>query len=151
MSETYESILDRQWGDVPKPVVLPDGSWLLKGENVVHMPPKESGDQRVLFFYTPKEPMDDVDADAIEALGEDYDYGSNQVVYTIWLRHNNWEPVRQHLALHGVDIGDNTTQKESFKAFKGTEIVAYLTTKTFTDSNGVIRVENDPTNFAVVE
>lgn len=151
-NESYDALLNRSWGEIPEPKTLPVGSWLLKGRNVAYLPAKGEGNPRVLFFYTPKEPMDDVRPEELAELGDDYDYANNQIVKTIWVESNrDWATVKAHLALHGVDVSNGRSQKDTFKDFKGTEVIAYLETKAFTTAGGETKIDNDPVKFAKVE
>lgn len=148
----YGDILDKVWGDIPEPSTLPNGSWLLKGRNASYVAPKDDTQNgKVLFFYTPQEPTDDVDAEELAALGEDYDITENQITYTIWIEFGkDWDKVRQHLAKHGVE--DSTVSiRDSLKAFKGTQVVAQVGTRTYTDRNGETQVENTASSFTAVE
>ena len=152
--EGYEEILNRSWDDIPEELLLPVGSWLLTGRNASFLPAREEGkNPRVLFFYTPKEPMDDVDQDALAEIGypDNYDISENQIVKTIWIEGNrDWRQVKAHLEMHGVDTSAGSIM-ESLKAFRGTEVVAYLDQRQFTRANGEEQFENSPTNFSPIE
>lgn len=150
-TEKYTDLLSKAWGDIPEPKLLPTGSWLLKGRNVSVFPPREEGQAtRVAFFYSAVEPMDDVSEVELQGLGEDYSYSENDIVKQFFINRNkDWDKVRQHLALHGVEAQGSI--KDTFDAFKNSEVVAYLGTKTFTDGSGQTRTDNDPTQFAKVE
>lgn len=147
----YAAILERSWDDIPPPKLLPVGSWLLKGKNVAMFPPKEDGAAiRIAFFYEAREPMDDVSEAELQALGEDYSYAENDVVKQFFINRNkDWDSVRKHLELHGIET-KGQSQKETFDAFKGSEVVAYLSTKTFVNGAGQQITDNDPSNFAAV-
>lgn len=152
MTEKYSDILNRNWDSIPVPQLLPVGTWLLRGRNVALFPPKEEGQSmRVAFFYEAKEPMDDVQQSELDALGEEYSYAENDIVKQFFINRNkDWDAVRRHLALHGIDTAGKE-QSETFKEFKNAEVLAYLGTKTFTDQGGTTKTENDPTTFAKVE
>lgn len=147
-NEKYTDILNRSWDDIPEAKLLPVGTWLLRGNNVGVFPPKEEGQAtRVAFFYQAKEPMDDVREDELAALGEDYSYSENDVVKQFFINRNkDWDSVRKHLELHGID-SKGKTQIETFKEFKGTEVLSFVDTKTFTSNTGETRTENNPTSF----
>lgn len=150
--DNYSEILDRSWDDIPEPSLLPEGSWLLRGKNATYIPKKDTLNARVLFFYVPKEPMSDVDQEALDALGDDFDYaeGSDDIVKTFWIEKNaQWKDVKDHLALHGVEV-KGRSQQETLKAFKGTEVVSFLVQKTVNTKNGPKTVM-DPSTFAKVE
>jgi hypothetical protein len=151
MAEKYSDILNRSWDDIPEPKLLPVGSWLLRGKNVAYFPAAEEGKSaRVAFFYEAKEPMDDVDAGELRELGDDYAYSENDIVKQFFINRNkDWDAVRKHLALHGID-SEGKSQAETFKAFGGTEVVSYLSTKTYVRQDGTTVTDNDPTTFAAV-
>lgn len=150
--EKYTDILNRSWDDIPVPKLLPVGSWLLRGNNVAMFPPKEDGQAiRIAFFYQAKEPMDDVSTEELTALGEDYSYSENDLVKQFFInRSKDWDAVRKHLDLHGVST-EGKSQADTFKEFKGTEVIAYVGTKTFQNAAGETRTDNDPTAFTRVE
>lgn len=152
MNENYADILNRSWDSIPTPKLLPTGSYLLKGKNVAMFPPKEAGQAiRVAFFYEPREAMDDVSEAELSALGEDYALSENDIVKQFFINRNkDWDAVRRHLALHGIDT-EGKTQKETFDAFKNTEVIAYVGTKTFVNGSGQQVTDNEPTSFAAVK
>lgn len=152
MSDTYESILDKQWDDVQQSAVLPVGSWLLQGKNAVHQPAKSAdGNERILFVYSVKEPMDDVDEDALADLGADYDYNENRVYASFWIETGrDLDAVRNHLIKHGVDVKGKTI-KESLEGFKGTQVVSYLDERSYTNAGGEVVTDNNPTSFAALD
>lgn len=150
--DNYSEILERSWDDIPEPKLLPEGSWLLRGRNAAYLPKKDALNARALFFYTAKEPMSDVDQGELDALGEGFDYeaSADDIVKTFWIeKDTDWKAVKEHLALHGIEV-KGKSQQETLKAFKGTEIVSFLTQKTINTKNGAKTV-NDPTTFAKVE
>lgn len=147
----YTEILSRSWDDIPEPKTLPVGSWRLRGRNAAFLPAKGEASPRVLFFYEAQEPMDDVDTVALDTLGADYDLAENDIVATFWVqRSKDWDAVRKHLALHGIETSGKS-QKETFDAFKGSEVIAYLNEKSYTNDQGVTSVSNVPSNFAKAE
>lgn len=152
MAEKYEDLLNRSWDDIPEPKLLPAGSWLLRGKNVAMFPPSEEGKPaRLAFFYNAKEPMDDVSQAELDALGEDYSFAENDIVKQFFINRNkDWDAVRKHLALHGIDTAGKS-QADTFKAFGGTEVIAYLGTRTYTNGQGQTVIDNDASSFAAVQ
>lgn len=153
MSENYEDLLDRSFNEIPKPKTLPGGSWRLKGRNASILEPKEAGKSRqVMFVYTATEPMEDVDDDALSALGEGYDYGLKPIFVRFWLQEGaDYDNLRKHLAKHGIDVETDTPVKEILKEqFRGTEILATLDTRSFVNSVGDEQEENTASNFTPV-
>lgn len=162
VDKTYESILAGSWDELPEEKLLPEGSYRLRGRNVVRMPPKEEGQsERVLFFYNVVEAMDDVDADELASLGDDYDITENEVVAQFFVgKKKDADRIRKHLDMHGIEIptkeqvakgADPKTIDESFEEFKGSETIAWLKQDTYTDNAGNLRQDNKPSNFARVE
>lgn len=149
---SYEDILNQSWGDVPEPKTLPNGSWRLKGKSAQFRAPKGQVPATAMFIYQAVEPMDDVDEDALRALGENYDYATKPIFFTIWLETGaDFDAVRKHLAKHGVDVSTNAGIKESLKAFRGKEIVALLDKRTFVNAAGEEKDENTASQFTPVE
>lgn len=148
----FEDILNQSWDEIPTAKTLPDGSYRLRGRNASYQPAK-SAEQNpsVLFVYTVKEPMDDVDADELKKLGGDYDFATNRIFFRMWVEDaTDWDNVRKHLAKHGIETAGRAVN-ESLKAFKGTEVNAYLKQRTFTNNAGEQQIDNNPTQFAAVE
>lgn len=144
----YADIANMTWDNIPEPKLLPDGSWLLRGRNAAYIAKKENLNARVLFFYQAKEPMSDVDQDALAALG-DYDVTENDIVKTFWIeKQSQWNDVKAHLELHGVDVKGQSIP-DSLKAFKGSEVISYLIQKSINTANGP-KVVNEPTTFEAV-
>lgn len=152
MSDNYIDTLNKSWGDIPEPKTLPVGTWLLRGRNVAVFPPAEEGKSaRVAFFYEAVEPMDNVNGDELAALGDDYSFAENDIVKQFFInRSKDWWAVRKHLELHGIAVEEGMTIPETFKLFKGTEVYAYLSTKTFTNGAGETKIDNDPVNFSAL-
>lgn len=153
MSDNYEDILNRSVDELPEPKNLPAGSWVLKAQGAARfVPAKDEGQKsQVMFFYEPIEPMDDVDDDDLAALGDDYDYANNTLVYKIWIeRDTDWSRVVNHIKLHGVDT-DGLTVKEAMAAVKSARIIGGVKLRTYTDKqSGELKVVNDVTTFAEV-
>lgn len=155
MADKYGDLLKRSWDDLPQPApYLPEGTWLLKGRNVAYFPADEENDksERVVLFFEPLEPMDDVKQEELDALGPNYDYANNDVTKQFYInRAKDWVEVRKILNLMGIET-EGQTQEDSFKAFKGAKVLAYLSIKTFQNKRTGERViTNDPVNFAEAE
>ena len=153
MADNYESILERQWGDLLEITVRPVGSWLLRGLNVVRKAPTGEGSESLLFVYEVKEPMDDVDEDELKGLGDDYDYDNNRIYARFWVDNvRDVNAVKNHLVKHGIELNESVSVIDSAKEnFKGTEVVAYLDTRSYENSMGETVLDNNPTSFAPIE
>lgn len=153
MSEDYKDILKKSWDEIPEAVALPVGSYLLKARNASFQPAKDADKSpMVMFVYAPKEAMDDVNSDALAALGENYDISDNRIFKTFFIETNaDWDAVRKHIVKHGVDLSGKSLE-EGLAAVKGSEVIAYLDQKTYTDkATGELKTNNDPKEFVPVE
>lgn len=152
MSEDYKDILSQSWDNIQEAHVLPVGSYLIKGRNASFQPSKEEGKSpAVMFVYAAKEPMDDVKTEELEALGTDYDITENRIFKRFYIETGaDWDAVRKHLEKHGVSTKGRSIE-DSLKAFKGTEVIAYLEQRNFTTKAGEAATSNEPTTFAPVE
>lgn len=148
----YADILKQSWDELPELVPLPQGSWLLRARGASYQPAKDADKSpTVTFIYSAKEPMDDVSQEELEALGSNYDVSSNRIFARFFVSDGaDWDAVRKHLAKHGVEVKGKTIE-ESLKAIKGTEVIAYLGQRTYTNNAGQDVVENNPSNFTAVE
>ncbi len=152
MSGDYEEILNKSWDEIPVAQLLPVGSYRLKsgGANYIEAKDADKNDC-VLFPYTPVEPLQDVDADALAELG-DYDISQNKVFHRIWIEgYADWDKVRKHILKHGIELIPGETPKETFARMKGSAIIAWLDQREFEDKSGETVQTNDPTQFAAVE
>lgn len=155
----YASLLQRSWKDVPEPVDTPDGTWLLKTKAAKFQPAetvqKKNGEDvdlsdRIMFVYVPSEAMDDVDAKALEEAG-DFDFSENPIFHTFWLRkRSDWDDLREHLALHDVEVTDESTLQDNLKDVKGTEVLGYLKQKPYVQ-DGVTKSQTTIVSFAKPE
>lgn len=142
----YDDLLNQTWEDLPEPAPLPGGGYLIKGTNAAFVKAKEEGQShKVLLTYKIKEPVT-VDADQLADLGEDYDFSVNEATFTIWIESPaDWQKVRDHLAIHGVELtGKLFTDngKLAFaKDFRGAEVIAEVGVRYY-QKNG----ENVPQN-----
>ena len=97
------------------------------------------------------EPQDDVDADELAELGEDYDLKANQIFYKVFLSGPaDYKKARQHTEKHGIDC-TGKTMRETNKLLKGADILAFLEQDTFTNRAGEIDHGMKATSFSPVE
>ncbi len=151
---TYDDILDKSFDDLQDDKLLPLGNWMLRLRNAAFLPPRQEGQSaRVLFFYTPVEPTGDVDVDELEALGEDYDYSENQIVFQVWIEGNrSWRDVLTHLKKHaGVDFTVGSIREVLKKGIKGSEVIAELDERTYENSFGDLVSENNAKAFRPID
>lgn len=128
----YDDVLNETWDELPVEKILPDGGYRLKGANVAWVKPAKEGQKaKVLFSYEAKEPLT-VDADVLEEkLGSDYDLSMNNLTFTVFIESaKDWQAVKKHLAVHGVEVEgplfDDNKKLAFAKAFRGTEVVAQV-------------------------
>lgn len=148
----YADILSQSWDEIPEAKTLPQGSYLLRARSASYQPAKDvDKSPAVLFVYSAKEAMEDVDADEIAKLGDNYDIGANKIFSRFFVADkSDWDNVRKHIAKHGVDL-KGLTIEESLKAVKGREVIAFLGQRSFTTNAGEAKEENVPSNFTPVE
>lgn len=146
----YAEIADLSWDNIQEPKPLPVGTYLLRARNAVFQPSKEADKSPVVMFvYVPKEAMEDVKSDELEALGADYDIGENKIFARFYIEDgSSWDQVRKHLAKHGIEATGKI--EDTLKKVKGTEVLAYLEQKTFTRKDQTVGVANNATEFAPV-
>ncbi len=152
-NESYDDILDRSFNELQDDKLLPFGRWVLRLRNAHFMLPRgEARSAQVLFFYTPVEATEDVDADELEALGEDYDVTENQIVMTVWIEGNrSWKDLMRHLEKHaGVDWEAGSIREVIKKGVKGSEVTAEIGSRTYENNFGELVEENVASNFRPV-
>ena len=146
----YADIVQQSWDEIPEVKVLPAGSWLLRGRNATYQPAKGEGSPSVLFVYGVKEPMDDVDNAELAKLGTDYDVEANKIFTRFFIGDNSdWDKVRKHLEKHGVTTKGQSIS-DSLKGFQGSQVIAYVDQRSFTNNAGQPQVENTASNFTPV-
>lgn len=147
----YADIANLSWDNIQEPKTLPVGSYLLKLKNAMFQPSKEEGKSPVvLFVHSPKEAMDDVKTDELEALGEEYDISENKIFTRFFIEDgSSWAQVRNLLAKHGLEVSGDVN--ESLKKAKGAEVIGYLDQDRFTRKDGTVGTGNKVTEFAPVE
>lgn len=153
--DTWDDLRKRGFDELPRDVLLPVGSYLLRGRGAKYNPARGDANPTISFAYGVREPMDDVDDKELQkALGPNGDVSSKRVFYRIWLETGaDWDAVRNHLAKHGVKAYPTAEGglEKSLEAFKGTEAVAYLDHRNYTNKAGELVTENNPTQFHKAE
>ena len=152
MSDSYEELLGRTRAETPDVEMLPVGSYRLKHRGAARFVAAKESDKNdcVMFVYNAMEPLEDVDTEALGALG-DYDITQNKLFFRIWIEsESDWAAFWAHLDKHGIVLGPEATRKEGMEAVKGSEIIAWLEQRTFQNKAGDMVDSNDPTNFAAV-
>jgi len=152
----YESILKGSWDNIPDLKLLPPGTWRLKCRAAKFSPnknPKVS--PQIVFAYEPVEPMDDVDDEALAALGKNYNYSENRIFETLWAggSANDWAKITAHLALHGIDARkDYGSPEEAIDACKNTEVLGHVVQEQVTNkTTGKVTTQNSISFFVSAE
>jgi hypothetical protein len=147
-----DALMDTDWDNMPEVMeTIPTGTWKLRVRNAAYK--EASGDQnaKFLFFYIPAEPMNDVDPEALEAAGADYDFTNNQIVYTKYVENlRDLKAVMQIVQKHGVDLS-GLNPKQAIKKLRGKEVVASVGTRSYKNRFEQQVTENTVTNFATVD
>ena len=152
MAENYEDIANLGWDSIPEPKVLPTGSWLLRTKGATYKPSKdEDKSPQVLFIYEAREPMSDVDAAELDALGE-YDPKTGRIYTRFYVETgNDWNNVRMHIEKHGVETKGKSVP-DTLKEVRGKDVIAYLEQRTYiNNTTGAQVTENTAKQFAPVE
>jgi hypothetical protein len=128
---------------------IPSGTWKLRVRNAAFKDKTETQSAKALVFYIPAEPLDDVDPEALEAAGADYDFTNNQIVFTKYVENlRDVKGLIQFIQLHGVDT-EGLSPKEALKKLRDHEVVASVGTRSYEGSFGTVN-ENTASNFAKV-
>lgn len=148
----YEDVLNASWDNIPETKTLPVGSYLLEGRSASFQPAKEEDKSPiVLFVFTPREPMDDVSSEDLEALGDGYELDANRLFHRFYIESNaDWDNVRKLLAKMGVETKGQSIA-DSLKQVRRKNVIGYLDQRTFVNSAGETVQANNITSFAAVE
>lgn len=150
----YDDILNRTWDDIPEPVLLPGGSWLVVGQTAGLVKPKDEGGKlKVLFNLKAKEPVQ-VAQEELDELG-DYDITINDLQYTVYIESAaDWDKVRKFLEIFGVEMSGRIVGgdgKLTFaKAFRGAEAVAEVGQRNYTNQDNEVIWQNSLSKFQKV-
>ncbi len=129
------SLMQKAWSDIPTAQLLPVGTWQLRCKSASFKPAKEEGkSDTILIVYEAFEPTEDVDADALAELGDNYDYTMTPIFHRIWVKTEaDLDKFRTLCTKHGVDVNDYANPMEAMKALKGTVVNGYLQQSTYKD------------------
>lgn len=126
--KSYEELLDQVLDEIPEPKTIPAGSWRLRLNSATLQAPKDADKKpKALFAYKPVEPGEDVDDEAIQALG-DQNPEDSTLFFTVFVEPGNGSDMaklKRHIAKHGIDT---TGMKipEALKAIKNGEVVGLV-------------------------
>lgn len=150
-ADDYDAILDRSWDSIPTPQNLPDGDWLVTTTVAKLKAPEGKAPAKVQFFHKATEPLD-VDPEALEALG-DYDPQTTYIEpYEVALFNEaDWDKVRNHLRNKGIEPNDYASLRESLAAVKGTQAIAFVSTRSYETKEKEQREVNTLSDFRKFE
>jgi hypothetical protein len=151
MSESYQSILNRQWEDVQDEKTLPSGTFRLKCRSAMFKEAREEGQKDFFqFIHQVEAPTDDVDVSQLEELGENYDLHINRVFTKVFYETDaDMRSVKAILKAHGVEPKGSIP--ETLKAMKGREALGFLGVDNYTDNAGQARTKNVVKAWALAE
>jgi len=149
----YGDIANLAWEDIPEPKLVPTGTWKLEGRNAVYLPKKEGDAEskaKVLFFYNAYEAMGDVRDEDLDALG-DYNLENSDLSAMFYIeRETDWDKVKKHLALHGVEPKGSIP--ETLKKFKHTKVLGFVDQQTYKSrQTGKMVTGNTLSEFAALD
>src|SRR5882724_7879461 len=131
-STALDALMYTDWENMPEVLdTIPTGTWKLRAKNGAYKDATETQSAKFLIFYIPSEPLSDVDPEALSAVGADYDFTNNQIVFTRYVENlRDVKQVMSLIALHGVDL-DGLTPKQAIKKIAGKDIVASVGTRSY--------------------
>lgn len=149
-SAGLDALMDTDWENMPEVLdTIPTGTWKLRAKNGAYKDATENQSAKFLIFYIPAKPLDDVDPEALAAVGADYDFTNNQIVFTRYVENlRDVKGVMSLIALHGVDL-EGLTPKQAIKKVAGKEVIASVGTRSYEGRFGHV-TENTVANFARV-
>lgn len=149
---SLDALMDMDYENLPEVMdTIPTGTWKLRARNAAYK--EASGDQnaKVLIFLIPAEPLSDVDPEALEAAGADYDFTNNQIVYTQYVENlRDLKKVLTIVKTFGVDL-DGLSPREAIKKVRGKEVIASIGTRSYKSKRFGDVTENTVSGFASVE
>lgn len=152
MADTYDDILNRSWDEIPAPKLLPDGDYLLKARGGKYNPAEGNRNARINFGYTVEDAIEIDDPDARAELGENYDFGENDIFHTVWVeKAKDWQGVAKHIRAHGIETEGMNVQ-DTLKAVRDALVIARIGTRSYVKKDtGEEVFENTASNFRAVE
>lgn len=153
---TYEDLLKQSFDELPVDKLLPGGSWHLRVRNASFLKPKTADDQAKWFVVVQgKEPMDDVDMDAVKEAFPDGDYGVSEIPITFWLRKpSDLTKFINFMSLCGVVVERPFSVEKVnslLKSLKNTEFLGMVGNRMRQNTDGTSEPENTVTKFAALE
>jgi hypothetical protein len=144
----FESLLDRSADEITEPKNYPVGTWRVRAVSNVSFK-KDNNDRDVaMFAIVGVEPQEDVDPDALDEAGDDYE-GVRLFVRRTLETKSDFFQLKKLLETFGVDTKGKTL-KEAGGDVKGNEALAYIGERTYTKDNE-LHVINEAKQFSPLE
>lgn len=147
-----DALMETDWDNLPEIMdTIPTGTWKLRVRNAAYKDASADQSAKVLIFYVPAQPMDDVDPEALEAAGADYDFTNNQIVFTKYVENlRDLKAVMLIVQKHGVDLS-GLNPKQAIKKLRSKEVIASVGTRSYENRFKQQVTENTVANFATVD
>jgi len=153
MSEqSYEEMLNESMDDIQEPQLLPTGSYLMRIAGFNPRPGKDGKKATILVIFSPVKAMEDVDDEALEELGADYDIGISRVSHTVWYGDaSERASAKRTFRLFGINP-EGKTLAEVKELAKDAMVVGNTVHETYTDKNsGELVTKSKIVGFAPAE
>lgn len=147
-ADALDALMDQDYSNLPEIMeTIPTGTWKIKAKNGFYKSATEEQKAKMGLFLIPMEPLSDVDPEALEAAGANYDYTNNQIVFTRQVE--NVREVKDFMkivAAFGVDL-DGLTPREALKKVGGKVAIASIGTRSYKSATRGNVTENTVSNF----
>lgn len=135
----YDELLKGAWGSIGKEKAIPEGTYRLKVRNVFAKKATDKASAQLVVFFTPLEPIldtagGDVDSEAFEELGDDYDLAINQVTGQFWLGElRDWQQVFDFANKLGIEYEEvaELSREEVYKMMRSRTVLGYVKAETY--------------------
>lgn len=151
-ASSLDALMDTDYDNLPDVMdTIPTGTWRLRASNTFYKDATEDQKAKAGIFLIPSEPLSDVDPEALEAAGADYDYTNNQIVFSQQMENlRDLKKVLDIVKKFGVDLS-GLTPRAALKKVRGKEIIASVGTRSYKSQRFGDVTENTVSGFASVD